>query len=372
VEARVENKQLTRRKRKKRRGLFDPKVWLIIVLAGVFFYFWNENNKKEVAEKAEILPPVIVVQPVQGDLERVFTANGFVESESLVTVLPRVSGLLMELSAEVGQSVRAGEVLARIDSEHLSLTLKQAEAAYLSAKSSYDRMEQLFQAKATSRQNYDQAKSQYEAYKAQYDLALLQFEYATITSPLDGVILVKHQTAGSLVSPQVPLVTVGDLSRLVIKAKVPEKYYDLYYENQETMEIRITRPDSPGKTIKGHIRSISPIVSAQTKSFDVICDISGDIESLRPGMFIHTSFVLNRLSDTLSLPFGTLLSGKELWYVDGENSTARRLEYSPDYFSNDRFAVPENFADMEFILEGQHFIREGQKVKIIEDQGFEI
>lgn len=349
---------------RKRRFRFFKYILLILVIGLFGYVYYNLRNRQQDKAK-EILPPVNIVKPDFGGIQRVFRVNGYIESETMVTILPKISGTLTDLYVDMGNYVERNQTLAQVDSEPYLLTLKQAEAAYLAAKSGFERMEQLLQSKATSQQSYDQAKSQYDAMKSQYDLANLNYQYTKIVSPINGVVLQKHTTVGSLVAPQVPIITVGDLANLIIKAKVPEQYYSFFLANSQTMPISVDVPALENVRYGAFITAISPFISAESKTFETRCALTGDISKVRPGMFITITFVMEERQDIFYLPFTALVAGNRLWTVDPATFTAESIEFKPVYYNDDYFQIPEEFKDKYFIFEGQHFIREGQRLRVL-------
>ena len=348
------------------RSLLRTLRWLLpllIVAGALAFRLVVMGTAKPASEATPV--PVRTMRPVRGDLVKSLRLNAHVESETMVTVLPLVSGVLQELKVDVGQTVRKNQVIARIDAQRFELQLQQAQAAYLSAKSSYERISQMYKANATTQQNYEQARSQYEAYQSQYELARIQLDYASVKSPVDGVVLVKHISAGSIAAPERPIVTIGDLNDLVVRAKVPERYYEEFTAKRDTMRITITRPG--GGEYRGTVRSISPFVSADTKNFEVVVSIGGKPEALRPGMFIGLEFELMRWPDVYSLPFEALGGGDTVWHV--ENGLAVKEMYKPVNSTDAAFEVPAAWADRDFIIEGQYFARDGGPVSVIKAEG---
>jgi membrane fusion protein, multidrug efflux system len=331
----------------------------VVLIVGALVFRFVSEGKVVVPPDAPPIP-VRLMKPVHGDLVRTLELNAHVESETMVTVLPLVSGVLQEMLVDVGQAVRKGQVVARIDAQRYELQMQQAEAAYLSSKSSYERLGQLYRANAASQQSYEQAKGQYDAYQSQYELAKIQLDYATVKSPVDGVVLVKHVSAGSIAAPERPLVTIGDLADLVVRAKVPERYYEDFTAHKNSMSIRVKRPGSGGYS--GRIRSISPFVSAETKNFEVVIAIGDTPEALRPGMFVSLEFELARWPGVYSVPFEAL-SGGRLWWV--EDGKAKSAPFVPADASAAAFAVPAEWADRDVIVEGQYFTREGSPVTVV-------
>jgi hypothetical protein len=87
-------------------------------------------------------------------------------------------------------------------------------------------------------------------------------------------------------------------------------------------------------------------------------------------MFVYLSFELKKKTDVFYLPFAALTGDDSLWYVtedEQEELTAHELQFTPGYSNEDFFEVPRSYRRYRFIVEGQHFLAEGQKVKILED-----
>lgn len=341
--------------------------WLVpvAILSAAIGYSSYMQGQKGAEKEEDIAVPVVTTKPRRGDLVRRLSFKAHVESDSMVTVLPFISGILKEASVEVGDRVRDGQVIARIDDERFSLQLKQAEAAWLSAKSAWERVEQLYKAGAATQQSMEQARTQNEAYGAQYELAKMQFGYATVKSPVNGVVLARHLRKGDIASPERPLYTIGNLNLLVAKVKVPEAHYRLFSRDYGTIGVALLQAD--GRRYSGRIRSVSPYVSAETKNFDVFVDVTGDVSDLRPGMFVTVEFELERKRDALSLPFVALSESKYLWKV--ENDLASRIEFVPGFSADGFFEVPAEMADLDFAVEGQYFLREGSRVKVTGGSG---
>ena len=363
-------KQARKESRIKSRRLFifDWKFILVVLIGVLFGMVWMTTDRKEEIVEESIKTPVYVSRAERGTLRDVFTISGYVESEAMVTILPKISGSLIDLRVDMGDLVEKGQLLGVVDSEVYQLQLKQAEAAYLAYQSTYERVKKLYESRATSQQNYDEVKAQYDATKAQYDLARLQYSYTDIISPVRGVVLVKHTSVGSLVAPQVPVVTIGDLDRLIVKAKIPEAYYYFFQEKQNEMKIEAVIPALQGQEVLAEITKLSPYISPETKNFETVCRFSGDSSRIRPGMFIEMSFIMNEKKGVWKLPYTALVGGDRLWYVDEEDGLAKSMRYQPVFGGEDEFELPGEYSDRLFITEGQHFLSEGHELKILNEK----
>lgn len=336
---------------------------LFLILLSAFVLTQSKN--REVETKTEILLPVTTMKALYGTLEKKYSLNGYVESNDVVIILPKVSGTLNKLNIEVGDFINENQSIARIDNEQLLLTQSQAKSSYLAAKETFERQELLFKSNTISRQNFEQAKTLYEVSKAQYELASLQLSYANIKSPISGTVLQIHTNEGSLLSPGIPIATIGTLDDLIFKGNIPEKYYEYFFYNENEMEITLSRPDNPQIIYKTSIRYLSPVINPDTMSFEVVCDIEENANVLRPGMFMKAIFALDKIENVYYLPSKSV-KNNTVWFLD-ENSRAYNAKFQSEFQNENYIQIPNTFKDKTFIKEGYYFLNNGQEVKVIKD-----
>lgn len=375
---------------KKVKSIFRIAVFALLGILGVAVivsFFFKQGEKNE-----PFLAPVITTHPMRGHLEKTIRISSQVETGRLITLVPRTGGTLIFLDAQPGKEVAEDEIIAQVDSAPYDLAYLQAQSAFFTARSTYERVGNLYRNQAATRQNYEEVRTTYEAARTQYEMAQLNLDYTKVRSPLNGVVLMTHSTEGGLVDSHTPLVTLGDLADLRIKVAVPELHYKLFAETWETMPVSMTVPAlglresgsgiaAPGAQAGGTTAaaaataetesfvleplSLAPYVSPENRSFLVEYRVPGGAEySLRPGMFVNVSFVLERRENVCYLPFKVLASGGRLWYAD-ENGKAGYIEFTPEFFNDDYFQIPEELENKTFIIEGQHFITAGQALNIL-------
>ncbi len=339
-------------------------VTLALLAAAVVLLGTKADDKIIVSEEDAVqYTPVKVIRAQKGSLYQTLRLNGYIQSDDVITIIPFVSGTLQELDVEVGDQVAENQLIAKIDSRSYDLQLKQAEAAYLGSKSSFERVEQLFKSNATTKQNYDQAKSQYDAYKSQYELAALQASYTEIRSPISGTVLMVHANQGSIAAPELPILTIGDLSNLIVKLNVPDKYYELF-RTKSDMSLRVFRPGQEDTAVKGRIRNISPVISPESRNFEIVCSLTGNITAFRPGMYVYCVFDTEKKDNVYYLPYSALGPANTLWYVDKDTSTAEKFDFIKSFGNDNYFVIPPEAAELDIIVEGQSFLSSGQPVKI--------
>ena len=326
--------------------------------------------KKKTSPKTETIPAVIIQKPVRQNLVESIKINGYVEAKAMIPVVPFVSGTIMEYPIKAGDFVKKDTLLAKIDDEPFKQTMLQAQAAYLAAKSTFDRVNTLYKAGATTQQNYDTAKAQFDASKAQYDLANLQMNYTVVKAPVDGTVLIANQAVGSIGNTGTPVAVLADLTEQVVRLKVPEKYFDLFVMEKENLQVTITRPAEKGMyedaVTSASIENIAPYVSPESKNFEVVCKLDEPGERFRPGMFVKVSVAYRTYNQVPVLPVRTKkLDGSfYLYNPDSETVTFVMPEETPT--DGNYFIVDEKFADQWFVIDGQNFVFDGQKVKLYE------
>lgn len=345
----------------------SPVKWgLFAALALLSAFILISILKKENISEDEFLAPVITIRPILGDLEKTLRITSQVETGRLITLVPRVGGTLVMLNAKPGDEVQENQILAQIDSAPYNLTYLQARTAFLTASSTFERVSQLYRNQAVTRQSFEEVKMTYEAASAQYELAQLQLDYAKIRAPMNAAVLMNHATEGGIVGVGTPIVTLGDLHDLRIKAAIPEIHYRFFAENWETMPVRISVP-ALGEEGAFNLKplSLAPYVSPENRSFLVEYTIPESAErGLRPGMHVNVIFTLEKREGVHYLPFRVMASGNRLWYVTPD-AQSQFMELAPGFYNDDFFQIPPELHDKVFILEGQHFISPGQKLNIL-------
>ena len=365
---------------KSSKSLAAKKVKKVLIFCAVAVFFFIlillVTNKKTVEQKVETLPVVVTQKPVIQNLVESISISGYIEAKSMIPVVPFVSGTITEYPVSVGDYVEKNQLLAKIDDKPFRQQMIQAEAAYFAAKSTYDRVESLYKAGATTQQNYDTTRAQYDANKAQYDLAKLQLGYTEVCSPISGTVLVADQAVGDIGNQQSPVAIVADLNNLVVRLKVPEKYFDLFVSEKENLSVKITRPaeknlfeDAISPAI---IENIAPYVSPQNKTFEVVCRLTQNSERFKPGMFVKVQIAYKTYENVPVIP----LNAKKMdgsFYIYDEESQTVHFQMPDEKTSissvNDgiNFIVDEQFADSYFVIDGQNFVFDGQKVRLFDE-----
>jgi len=335
---------------------------LFIILAG----FWIRFKTAPEAVKEPVPIPVSAVRPELHDLRNKITISAVLETERMVMVIPKVSGTILEIPVEEGDEVSKGEVLARIDSEPYLLELNAAESAWRLAESSLSRLNGMKGSSGVSLQQLDEAETSRDAAFSSYELARMRYSYAEIKAPVSGLLLKRYSDAGNLASSEHPLFLLGDNGDLRVKVQIPEKYWESFTE-PEKIRVLVSYPAGGDETIRDfEILRISPSISPENKTFEVICSMDSEPNIWPIGAGVNVELVLNEREQIWSLPLRSISVEGELWEINPDSNRVSRV-YLHDFFQDKvRFAIPDELSRGLFVLDGQHRLREGQLVTAFE------
>ncbi len=260
-----------------------------------------EGAKAE--EKKVEAVPVEVAAVAKRPIAASFSGTANLEAPGEAQVVAKTSGVLLQLLAEEGDQVKAGQVLARIDPERPRLEMERARATVRKLENNYRRSQELLESKLVSAEASDQIRFDLEAARAAYQLAQLELSYTNIVAPIDGVIAARAVKPGNLIQLNSSLFRIVDNSRLEAVLNVPER--DLA-TMKEGLAVRMTADAMPGEVFEGVIDRVSPVVDAGSGTFRVVTAFPGG-EGLRPGMFGRIEVVYDQRNDALTVPRAALL-----------------------------------------------------------------
>ena len=342
-----------------------------VIFVLVVFIILN-FSKKETEGYTSPPPAVEIIKPENKDINQSISISGYVEALDMIPVVPFVSGTIMEYPIKSGMQINKGELIAKIDDEPYKQQMLQAKAAYLGYQSTFERVENLYKANAATQQNYDSAKAQRDAAKAQYDLAILQMSYTEVTSPSTGTVLMAPLAKGSIGSTQQPLAIIADLSKQVVRLNVPEKYFDLFNQDKTKISAIIKRPGLDGfseDTLSvAIIDTISPYIQPESKTFQVVFNLTNNLDLFRPGMYVDVIVNYAEYKNIPTLPLEVLKVDGSCYTYNEENQTVQYRSFSTQIRDDKFFMIPSELQNESFVINGQGFVFDGQKVTVVNSE----
>jgi len=277
---------------------------------------------------AEYRVDVAAMKVAVADLESTLQISGNLVPQTRVAVAAKLPGTLSSVRVDIGDRVRAGQVVAVLDRREIDAQVDAAEAAVNVAHAGVeaaeaglanavlerDRAQNLFDRGAIAKQRLDAADTARRSTAAQRDLAkanLAQSEAAlrrarevqrdaTLTSPIDGVVVERHYDAGSLVGPgDDPVVVVADLRVMKLEAGVSELEAGRL---RVGMPARVEAQARPGDVFDGRLAAIAPEVDARNRHFRIEVRINNPGAQLLSGMYGSAAIPLERVHQVVAIP----------------------------------------------------------------------
>lgn len=341
-------------------------IFLFVILGALIGLVGYFISQKDLVVYDTPAPMVVVEYPKIDSIDRKFQLPTYIQAKNLIPVIPYVSGTIENYSVQVGDYVERGQILAQIDTTIFEQQKLQAEAAYIAYKSTYDRVEKLYENNFTSEQNLDEITAKMNSSKAQLEQAKTQLGYATVKAPISGTVLLAPQAKGAFANPSNPLAVIANLSNQIIDIQVPEKYFDLFNQNKDILKVSIQRPNN-GLSTTAYVLNIDPFIKPESKIFILTCQLQGDLSFFRPGMYVIATIIYESDENVPLLPQSSRKIDGSVYYYDPSDSTANYL--SPDELNikmeNEYyFEIPSKYASYKFITEGQNIVFDKQKVNI--------
>ncbi len=258
------------------------------------------------------------------DVELAYSAEAVVEAVRQSTVAAQVSGRIVDLRFDVGDYVKKGEVIVRIDERAATQAVqaseaqvRQAEAELRNARAQYERSRQLVAEKFLSQAALDKSEADYKATQARVaallagaEQAATERSFATIVAPYSGIVSARHVELGEMAAPGKPLMTGFDPGTLRVSATVPQAQIGAI---QAGRKARVEIP-SLGKWIEAKRVTIVPSADPRTHTTQVRLDLPADVRGVYPGVYARAHFVIGS-APRLLVPRTALLRRSEVTAV---------------------------------------------------------
>ena len=302
-----------------RRSMVMMAVVVLVVLAVSALALRGRQTAADAAASAKSAAPVAeflqddlyIVEP--RNLDRVLPLTGSLMPLTEATVKAKVAGELVAVTVREGESVKQGQVLARIDLTEVQARLAARDADVAAAKAQLiwaeknrNQQKALLDKSFISQSAFDNIQSNYDvavaklhAAEAERVVARKSQGDAVLVAPFSGIVSLRHAQPGERVSLDAKVVSIVDLSRLQLEASVPPAAIGQVRIGQ-TMNFRVEGFGE--REFAGRIERINPAATAGSRSISVYAVIDNREGLLRGGMFAQGALTLSRVDGALAVP----------------------------------------------------------------------
>ena len=378
---------------------------LLALVAASGAYFWQQ--------RAAATTPALITAPVtRGDIEETVLATGTLKPAKLVAVGAQVSGRITAVNVKLGETVRAGDLLAEIDSVTQQNDLRTAEAALANVtaqraekqatlrlnETTLARQKRMVDLNAVSRADFDTAQADVDVTRAQIDALSAQIVeaqvavdtaranlgYTRITAPIEGTVLSLVSQQGQTVNAaqSAPtIVILGQLDTMTVRTEIseadivrvrpgqplyftvlgePDRRYDATLAFIEPAPESIRSDSSFSSSTTSSTSSSSSSSSSEAIYYNGVFDVPNPDGRLRTYMTAEVRIVLGRARDALAIPAAALGAR------DGEGRYQVRVANAAGGVSTRRVEIGLNNKIAAQVLSG---LEEGERVVIDEANG---
>jgi len=333
----------------------------------------------------EIIRPVRYTQVYSTGGSRVRTFSGVAKSGVESNLSFKVAGTVLEVPVKVGDKVRVGQLIARLDPEDYQLKVQQADASLLqakaqqrNAKAGYERVRALYENNNASKDELDAARAGFESataqvqsFEKQLELARLQLSYTKLLAPATGSIASVDVEVNENVQPGQRIVMLIAGSQIEVEVAIPEI---LIADIREGSQVTVIFDAIPGKSHPAVVREVGVAAMGFATTFPVTAQLQETDPDIRSGMAAEVAFRFES-SDRRerfivpSVAIGEDSQGRFVYVVAPTNSdtaSVKRVNVQVGELTADGFEILQGLSDGDLVVTaGVSKIIDGQKVKFL-------
>jgi RND family efflux transporter MFP subunit len=333
----------------------------------------------------------------RGSVAQQLVVVGNLIGDATVAVVPRAAGRLEAISVRLGDPVRRGQRIAKIEDYELQEQVKQQEAALevsqatirqreadlQLAETNAERSRNLFARQLLPKQTLDDTEARYQAAVAQLDLARAQNNQSAarldelkinlantvVVSPVNGFVARRGVDPGAFVGGNAPIVDVVDISRVRLVANIVEK--DLKQIQVGDMT-RVEVDAFPGEMFTGRIARLAPVLDPATRTAPIEIEIPNEGYKLKPGMYARVTVTTDERKDAIVVPTNAVVdyTGRRGVFVASGDSTVTFRPVRIGIEESEQIEILDGIAEGDRVVTiGAAGLRDGDRVVLAGESG---
>jgi RND family efflux transporter MFP subunit len=333
----------------------------------------------------------------RGNVSAFLTVVGSLIGQATVDVVPKTAGRLVSVDVRLGDPVRRGQQIAKIEDREIVEQVKQSEAALMVAeatirqreadltvaKNNLERSRNLFERSLLPKQTLDDAEGQYLAATAQIDLARAQLAQnqsrlqelkinladTSVIAPIDGFIGKRLFDPGAWASPQAPIVSVVAIASLRLVAAVVERDLKLVSVGDPA---QVEVDAYPGQKFPGRIARVAPVLDPATRTAEMEVEVPNRDYRLKPGMYARINLLVEERKGVLVVPKQAVADyeNQRGVFVPTDDMKARFVPVQVGLEEGDRVEITSGLGEGDrIVLVGAGALRNGDQMVVAGQSG---
>lgn len=330
----------------------------LIFSAAILLMVSCGGNRKQAGTAIPKMTPVVVVKDAEfQDVEQSETYSSTVLAYATNNIAPQAGLRIRTIRADVGDFVKAGQVLAEMD----KFQLEQARLKLVNDSTELARLRSLYEAGGLSQSDFDAVELAYKVSRTSYQNLL---ENTILRAPIDGVITARNYDRGDMYTMGQPVFTVQQIVPVKLLVAVSESDYTRVHKGDA---VTLAVDAIPGETFTGVVDRIYPVMDATSHTFNVEVKVANRDRVLRPGMYakVKITFCVNH---SVVVPDVAVMklegSGKRYVYIR-EDGVAKQVFVTLGRHFDGNYEILSGLEGGEkVIIKGQSSLRGGETVEV--------
>jgi len=330
----------------------------------------SEIAKLDPAAESSTAKLVSVTPVATGDFSHYIDLQGRVDATNISYVAPPngQGGVVTALYVSQGQSVRKGQVIAKLDAQLITQQIEPLQVQLASATDTYNRTKKLWDQGIGSYQNVLSAKTGMESLQKSIGIIRKQAALMTVTAPTSGVIDELNLRVGEMLTamqnPQMPQIRIVNTGSLKIVVAVPENYIGQVGVGSK---ITVVLPEQNNREIPATVNVVQKVINPTTRSFDIEAKIPADA-NLKPNQIAQIRINDYAAKNALTVPLNVVQSDEKGKYVfvmekAGTKNIARKKTVNVGQAYGENIEIKGGLsAGEKLITEGYQNLYEGQAI----------
>ncbi|MBN1154723.1 efflux RND transporter periplasmic adaptor subunit [candidate division KSB1 bacterium] len=367
-----------------------------ILVIFVAFFLWRvislvTRNKQGNTNRGGRPPVAVEIDSVRhGAIKEVQSFTGSVYAKYQYIVASKVTGRIIEIRKRIGDTVKNGELLARIDDAEYEQALREAEAnlkiseaslteaigQFELAKQELERVQSLQAKGIASSSELDAALNNYNAQESRIKLSRAQIEgreaalqsarirlsYTRLIASEPGFIGERYVDEGSLIAPNAPILSVIGIDTVIVRTTVIERVYGIIKVGQPC---RVMVDAFPDRSFYGEVVRIAPMLQETSRVAEMEVEVTNDSLFLIPGMFAKVEVVLQERQRAQIVPNQSVVSFEGtsgVFIIAADKPVANFVPVQVGIASSDFTEIVSPELNGMVVTLGQHMLEHGSTV----------
>ncbi|MGM9741306.1 MAG: efflux RND transporter periplasmic adaptor subunit [Candidatus Cryptobacteroides sp.] len=317
----------------------------------------NSGNTTEVQTEPEKVQNVSIMEASSKDVPQEETYTSNVEAYATNNIAPQSPSRIQKINVEVGDFVRAGQVVAVMD----QVSLNQSRLSMVNDSVEFSRLKGLYEEGGVSKSDLDAMELKYNVSRSQYENIL---ENTILRSPISGVISARNYDRGDMYTGT-PIYVVEQVTPVKLLVGISEADYTKVKRN-DTVEITVDA--IPGRTFSGRISRIYPTIDPSTHTFTSEIQVTNADRALKPGMYARVK-VLFGVNHSIVVPDNCIVkqqgSAVRSVYVLQEDGTVKETVVTLGRHFGQEYEILTGLNEGDkIVVKGQGSLKDGEKVNV--------